>query len=334
MVNSRPSSQGNGAIPRLSVSTAQSPSPSQSQAGPSSQIGSIGRRPLGARKRGVAAGLYVANPDNSDDDGSPVVGQSNSPIRTQSSPTATGRTSYEGEYRGLPNIPTPHQSTPPLPPPQPDRHNQSHTARRAFTTPPEAPQIPQRPHDTRHSSLSGQGQGQGQSQHSQANVPPPSPSRLSRHALPSPPNQSSPPTQESRRLPQPNPNIRMSSPEEGISPVVEGGSGFRARTGSFNTSAKRLLQVTTDNEQFTLVDITGMNTAEAIRDRIFSKVRHSSGWITVLLMNSYDSETMNTPTYLCNRLNMEKTQIQIPSLTMSSVNSAYPVAIPKHPLNS
>jgi len=270
MVNSRPSSQGNGAIPRLSVSTA--PSPSQSQAGPSSQIGSIGRRPLGARKRGVAAGLYVANPDNSDDDGSPIQtqGQSNSPIRTQSSPTATGtgRTSYEGEYRGLPNIPTPHQPTPPLPPPQPDRHNQNHTARRAFTTPPEAPAIPQRPHDTRHSSLSGQGQ------HSQANVPPPSPSRLSRHALPSPPTQSSPPTQESRRLPQPNPNIRMSSPEEGISPVVEGGSGFRARTGSFNTSAKRLLQVTTDNEQFTLVDITGMNTAEAIRDRIFSKVRH------------------------------------------------------------
>jgi mitogen-activated protein kinase kinase kinase len=282
MVNSRPSSQGNGAIPRLSVSTAPSPSPSQSQsqAGPSSQIGSIGRRPLGARKRGVAAGLYVANPDNSDDDGSPVQGQSNSPIRTQSSPTATGtgRTSYEGEYRGLPTIP--HQATPPLPPPQPDRHNQSHTARRAFTTPPEAPQVPQRPHDTRHSSLSAQGQGQGQS-----NVPPPSPSRLSRHALPSPPTQSSPPTQESRRLPQPqpqpqpNPNIRMSSPEEGISPVVEGGSGFRARTGSFNTSAKRLLQVTTDNEQFTLVDITGMNTAEAIRDRIFSKVRYTLGLV-------------------------------------------------------
>lgn len=64
----------------------------------------------------------------------------------------------------------------------------------------------------------------------------------------------------------------MSSPEEGLSPVVEGGSGFRARSGSFNASAKRLLQVTTDNEQFTLVDITGMNTAEAIRDRIFSKV--------------------------------------------------------------
>lgn len=48
-------------------------------------------------------------------------------------------------------------------------------------------------------------------------------------------------------------------------------------------------------------------------------------------MNSYDSETMNTRTYLCNRLNMEKTQIQIHSHTMNSVNSAYPVAITKHP---
>jgi hypothetical protein len=27
-----------------------------------------------------------------------------------------------------------------------------------------------------------------------------------------------------------------------------------------------------DNEQFTLVDITGMNTAEAIMERVFSKV--------------------------------------------------------------
>jgi len=32
------------------------------------------------------------------------------------------------------------------------------------------------------------------------------------------------------------------------------------------------LQVTTDNEQFTLVDITGMQTAEAIRESVFSKV--------------------------------------------------------------
>jgi len=122
----------------------------------------------------------------------------------------------------------------------------------------------------------------------------------------------------------------MSSPEEGISPVVEGGSGFRARTGSFNTSAKRLLQVTTDNEQFTLVDITGMNTAEAIRDRIFSKV-YPPSTSGLMLMNSYDSEMTNTPTFPCNRLNMEKTQIQIPSLTINSVNSAYPGAIPKHP---
>jgi mitogen-activated protein kinase kinase kinase len=326
MVNSRPSSQGHGAVPRLSVSVSTAPSPPP-QAGPSNSnqsgsgttsIGSLGRRPLGARKRGVAAGLYVANPDNSDEDGSPTTStaQSHSPIRTQSSPTSTpgaGRVSYEGEYRGLPNIP---HSTPPLPPPQPDRHNQA--ARRAYTTPPEAPAIPQRPHDTRHSSLSAQGQGQGQL--SQSNIPPPSPSRLSRHALPSPPTHSSPPTQESRRLPQPqiqvqpNPNIRMSSPEEGISPVIETGGGMRARSGSFNASAKRLLQVTTDNEQFTLVDITGMNTAEAIRDRIFSKVRRHD-W-TVLrtdeLISSYVSEMTNTPTYPSNRLNTEKTQIQIP----------------------
>jgi hypothetical protein len=43
---------------------------------------------------------------------------------------------------------------------------------------------------------------------------------------------------------------------------------------------------------------------------------------------------MNTPTCLCNRLNMEKTQIPIPSLTINFVNSAYPGAIPKHPSNS
>lgn len=88
----------------------------------------------------------------------------------------------------------------------------------------------------------------------------------------------------------------MSSPEEGISPVVEGGSGFRARSGSFNTSAKRLLQVTTDNEQFTLVDITGMNTAEAIRDRIFSKVCPRGGqsgqslWISQMTPTLKDAD--------------------------------------------
>jgi mitogen-activated protein kinase kinase kinase len=298
--------------PRLSVQT-------QAQAGPSSSTsasgsgsgtgaggGSIGRRPLGARRRGVAAGLYVANPDNSDDDGSgSVYGPGQSPIKT-SAASASGsgsgsgsspiipsggnrlhhEQSYQGqnhEHRGLPTIPgsssTPslslsHPQTPPLPPPQPDRHLQQHTqARRAYTTPIPPESNSQRPHDTRHFSLSGQG-GQGQSSQSQAQAQssiPTSPARSGRHALPSPPIHppTSPPIQshDLRPLP-PNPNIRMSSPEEAMSPMTEG----RARSGSFNASAKKLLQVTTDNEQFTLVDITGMNTADAIRDRIFSKV--------------------------------------------------------------
>jgi mitogen-activated protein kinase kinase kinase len=273
--------------PRLSVSTASSHP--HSHAGPSQQgSGSIGRRPQGARRRGVAAGLYVANPDNSDEDVPP--GQSNSPVRSQSSPTSHAPGHGHGEYRGLPTIPQSssvpslqsqlqvqqsQSQTPPLPPPQPDRH-----ARRAFTTPLVPDAAPHRPMDTRHTSLSAQ----GQAANSQSQVPPPSPSRM-RHALPSPPTVSSPSMQshDSRPLPLPL-NPRMSSPEETLSPMTESsmsttslGATSRARSGSFNTSAatKRLLQVTTDNEQFTLVDITGMNTAEAIRDRIFSKVSQS-----------------------------------------------------------
>jgi mitogen-activated protein kinase kinase kinase len=40
-------------------------------------------------------------------------------------------------------------------------------------------------------------------------------------------------------------------------------------------SHKVLLQVTMDNEQFMLVDITGMNTADGIKERVFSKVRRA-----------------------------------------------------------
>lgn len=43
----------------------------------------------------------------------------------------------------------------------------------------------------------------------------------------------------------------------------------RLRAGSMQ---KVLLQVTTDNEQFTLVDISGMKTADGIKERVFSKV--------------------------------------------------------------
>lgn len=279
--------------PRLSVQTA-SPQAGPSSSAPSSgtapsATGSIGRRPLGARRRGVAAGLYVANPDNSDDDGaspvrtSPVTASSTSSGGARNFPPPNNN-SQEDVVRGLPTIPqplstpplvTPHSTstpnllspTPPQPPPQPDRH----LARRAFTSPvpPQDlhPQPSHRPMEVRHGSLGGGGAGGASSGH-----PPPSPSRTARPALPSPPIQSSPPPQHSghdgRPLP---PNPRMSSPEEVLSPV-SGESGARARAGSFNAAPKRLLQVTTDNEQFTLVDITGMNTAEAIRDRIFSKV--------------------------------------------------------------
>ncbi|WWD21625.1 hypothetical protein CI109_106111 [Kwoniella shandongensis] len=62
--------------PQLSVTT---------QAGPSTPT-PPSRRPQGARRRGIAPGLYIANPDNSDDDGSPPKSGSQS----QRSPSLTG----------------------------------------------------------------------------------------------------------------------------------------------------------------------------------------------------------------------------------------------------
>lgn len=44
-----------------------------------------------------------------------------------------------------------------------------------------------------------------------------------------------------------------------------------------NSMLKVLLQVTIDNDAFSVVDITGVNTAEAIRERIFSKVSAAPG---------------------------------------------------------
>jgi mitogen-activated protein kinase kinase kinase len=286
--------------PRLSVSN--------SQAGPSTPTppSTIGRRPMGARRR-VNPGLFVANPDNSDHETSP----------TRVSPTA-GRTRPAGPYgsgsglgsgsgsgtsgggsgigpsfsslsleepsRSLPTIPEPHptpasalappqaqaqasssspystvgplsnhssSSLPPIPPPQPERHT-----RRAYTTPPVEPH---RPQDTRHASVSGA-------------VPSPTPHRPSI----SPISQTSPPSSELRPLPTPTP--RVSSPEDVLTPATTNSDGGRSiimegRGRSNSTSNHRtLLQVTTDNEQFTLVDITGMNTSDAIRERIFSRV--------------------------------------------------------------
>lgn len=74
----------------------------------------------------------------------------------------------------------------------------------------------------------------------------------------------------------------MASPESALSPVntIDSGRSFgslevggRARSGSVQSSKVRV-QVTTDNESFTTVDITGMQTAEGIKERVFSKVSH------------------------------------------------------------
>lgn len=46
----------------------------------------------------------------------------------------------------------------------------------------------------------------------------------------------------------------------------------RNRSGSVQ-SHKTLLQVTMDNEQFILVDVTGMTSADGIKERVFAKVR-------------------------------------------------------------
>lgn len=58
-----------------------------------------------------------------------------------------------------------------------------------------------------------------------------------------------------------NSSNRVSSPDEGTT--------TRGRSDSVQ---KTLLQVTTDNEQFAVVDITGLSSSEGIRERIFSRV--------------------------------------------------------------
>jgi hypothetical protein len=78
--------------------------------------------------------------------------------------------------------------------------------------------------------------------------------------------------------------LKSNSPDDITSPGQgsEGGRSFaslgssesittRARSASVQTH-KVLLQVTMDNESFSVVDITGMHTADAILERVFSKV--------------------------------------------------------------
>ncbi|WVF69666.1 hypothetical protein IAT40_004445 [Kwoniella sp. CBS 6097] len=308
------------------------------------------RRPLGARRRGVAPGLFVANPDNSDEEGSPPKSSSQSqrspgsgsgvsPVSITSSSGRGGGSSNghgKGNFNGStighippsgsptlstkgrlpiptipapqssplpsvsafpspqPQIPTPAPSTnpttlsyghppevspvPPQPPPQPERH-----LRRAFTTP--VPDLPQQPGRPSHEPRTASG----------SNVPreaPHSPSRAL-PPLPSPPVKASGPSPQTR-----SPSVasypflphsshlssmtqnRVASPEDVLSPATgsEGGSTMsvgmtnRARSGSTQSHQVRL-QVTTDNEAFHLVDITGINTSEGIREKVFSKLR-------------------------------------------------------------
>lgn len=116
------------------------------------------------------------------------------------------------------------------------------------------------------------------------------PSPKSTHSLPAlpPPNYPVPPTPTERPYLQHLQSLtKTASPEDALSPAgaSEGGRSFasagssesmnRARSGSL-AGQKKLLQVTMDNEQFTLVDISGMHTAEAIMERVFSKV---SAWL-------------------------------------------------------
>ncbi|WVQ75911.1 hypothetical protein IAR50_005546 [Cryptococcus sp. DSM 104548] len=281
-----------------------------SGAGPSTPTASLTRRPQGARRRGLPS-LVIANPDNSDDDGDspPHTNAQRSPSGTGASPVSAASSSGKGSVpvpqppspslsvkdRGnlphpsvpapqssplpaistfpspQPLIPTllPGQSTygppdispvPPQPPPQPQRHLQ-----RAFTTPIPEP-IP-RPHPE-HSSSAGVYPSNSPSR---ALPPLPSPRAASRQAtLPSP--QSHHPPHFQGCVSSPDDLISPATGSEGGGSIYSVGMAHRNRSGSVQGQQVRL-QVTTDNEAFHLVDITGMNTAEGIREKVFSKLR-------------------------------------------------------------
>ncbi|WWC86729.1 uncharacterized protein L201_001607 [Kwoniella dendrophila CBS 6074] len=195
----------------------------------------------------------------------------NSPNLTNPTPTP-GSTSYGHKPEISP--------VPPQPPPQPERH-----LRRAFTTPvtgqPDQPPTNRPSHEPRTASGSTIPH-HNPNQHSPSRALPP---------LPSPPITTNSPQNRSpsaisfhHALP---PSVhqhftqnRVASPEDVLSPAAgsEGGSimsvgmSNRDRSGSTNSHQVRL-QVTTDNEAFHLVDITGIHTAEGIREKVFSKLR-------------------------------------------------------------
>ena len=299
-------------------STTSPPPPRMSSPGPSIvstvTLQPPPRRPHGARRRGMTPGLFIANPDNSDEEpgqpGSP--GSQRSPVTASSSSSGqrlprNGSGNLHGEGpssipipqigggspRGhIPSIPAPQSSplpfispmpsplpipssqVPPLPPPQPERH-----MRRAQTTPVSDAGTPG--HQQRPSLGSLPFSHHPPSSPNRALPPLPSPP-INRNRIPSPHSPSPPiPTPSSSQFNSYAP--RVSSPEDVTSPNGQNDPArtrsslsstldSRARSGSVQ-NLKIRVQATIDNESFTTVDITGMQSADGIKDRVFSKVR-------------------------------------------------------------
>lgn len=304
--------------PQLSVSTG------SAGAGPSTPT--LPRRPQGARRRGVLPGLFIANPDNSDEESSPPKAESQkspsgvSPISVSSSsgkgdpssvsippPESPSHSIRERGSLPYPPLPAPRSSPlpsisafpspqpsistplpaptayghapeissgPPQPPPQPQRHLQ-----RAFTTP--VPEHSPRPFPEPHSSSTGTMSFHQQVPNSPSRALPPLPSPITRQStVPSPVSPAHGQPYSAPPAYHPHNQTRVASPDDAISPatgsehgsIMSAGIGRRNRSGSVQGQQVRL-QVTTDNEAFHLVDITGINTAEGIREKVFSKVR-------------------------------------------------------------
>ena len=369
-----------GMNPRLSVST---------QAGPSSV-----RRPPGMRKRGIAQGLFVANPDNSDDEeptpspmsplrGSPVTASSSSsgksglsiaplhsvsgespsvnrgsmpffiPPPPQLSPLSSAVSISSAQSPESTALPTVHpleaasivQPVPPQPPPPSER-----LVRRSLTTPASANIRLRHGHEGR--ALSGATYTRGVSPSSAARPLPPISSPSLRPAVPPPfsaaalvgvpsmppytvpapvtplyapnPNQS----QQDSQLRMQHLENRTASPEDVLSPVthMSDNSNKAANNGSSATLNKMRfgsvqsmvrLQVTTDNEQFTLVDITGMETPDAIKERVFSKVSILCG--ADANVSSVFAMTIITPSPCSARISGRNQILMLSPVTVSSI---------------
>ncbi|KAK4686856.1 mitogen-activated protein kinase kinase kinase, partial [Tremellales sp. Uapishka_1] len=248
------------------------------------------RRPQGARRRAHIPGLFIANPDNSDEErerssirsarsgsgsASPITGRMNPLPSIPTSSSSPLPTIPAPNSSPLPTVSTFSSSVPPQPPPQPTRH---------FTTP-----VPSRPHETSSHAAPASptralpplppisASARSASPPSHITIPSPQAgphSTHTPHSLPPLPPPNYPPPSPYDNRPRNNyPHIqtldRIASPEDMLSPASS--DVGRARSGSLQ-NLKTLLQVTTDNEQFTLVDITGVATAEGIRERVFSKL--------------------------------------------------------------